>query len=74
MQKYRRPQCPICLRPVRRPNMLLRYHVRYEPPIVILACRYCNYVEYLLRNKKSVVDATRAFLVTRYMLRFGIQL
>jgi len=69
-----REKCPICCFPIVKPNNLLRYHVRYEPPIEIFACKYCNWMEYSLRHKLSIKDPNRAVAVRRYMLKFGIQL
>jgi len=66
--------CPICRLKISWPNRLVRFHIRYKPPMVIWACSYCNLVEYQLRRKKDVVDSTRALLVSTYMLKFGIQL
>jgi len=64
--------CPVCRMPVRKPNRLVRWHIRYEPPMQIYACSYCNLVEYQLRHGLDVRDATRAYLVAKYMLKFGI--
>jgi len=46
--------CPICEMELKKPNYWVRYHVSYEPNLVILACRYCNYTEWALRNKVVV--------------------
>jgi len=75
MSTFRRqPACPICEMPVKYPNRLVRYHVRYERPIVILACMYCNYTEYLLRTGQDIRDCSRAIAVSTYMLKYGIKL
>jgi len=73
--RKKRGKCPICLVPPRRPNRFVRYHVRYgKRPIVILACKFCNYVEYQLRNGLDIVDTSRAYAVSSYMLQFGIRI
>ena len=46
----KRDRCPICKYQILPPNKWVQYHVSYNPEIVILACSYCNYVEFLLRN------------------------
>jgi len=33
-------------------NYWVVYHIRYNPPLVIVACRYCNYTEWAIRNDK----------------------
>jgi len=71
---YFRPKCTICRFPVHLPNRLVRYHIKYDPPLVILACSYCNYVEFSLRNHLDVKDPNRAVCVRRYMLKFGVKL
>jgi len=44
--------CPICRRKIIAPNCWVRFHVRYgKRPIVILACRDCNWCEMILRTK-----------------------
>lgn len=65
-------QCVICLQKIRKPNVLLRFHVRYDPPIVILACKYCNFVEWQLRHYKRVFDLKREYAVCNYLAKFGI--
>jgi len=44
--------CPICQQPIRSPNFWVKYHISYNPELIILACRYCNYTEWCLRNNK----------------------
>jgi len=69
------PPCPICRLKIKKPNKWVRFHIRYgKHPIVILACKYCNYIEWQLRTKKDIVDTTRAYMVANYMLRYGIKL
>lgn len=43
-------KCPICLLPIKKPNKWVRYHVRYNPPLVILACSFCNGTEMRIRR------------------------
>jgi len=66
----------------------VRFHVRYgERPIVILACKYCNWLEMVLRTK--AYDRLGAFekrspyqphrpsrqeMLISYMKKFGIDL
>lgn len=45
--------CPICQNELHGRNFWVPYHIRYGTnPICILACRYCNYTEWALRNQK----------------------
>lgn len=64
--------CPVCNLPVFLPNRLVKWHVRYKPPIVILGCKYCNWIEFLIRHKKDITDPVRNIAVKRYMLKFDI--
>jgi len=58
--------CPICGRSIRAPNCWVRFHVRYgRRPIVILACKYCNWLEMILRTK-SYAGAAAFFLRSPY--------
>lgn len=50
-------KCPICQEKIVFPNCYVRYHVRYKPPIVILACKYCNATEYKIRKGHSLSPA-----------------
>lgn len=44
-------ECPVCRRLIKSPNFWVRFHVRYTAhPIVILACKNCNWIEMLLRT------------------------
>jgi len=52
--KTQKSRCPICLLGVFSPNTWVKYHIRYDPPIVIMACKYCNYVEWAMRNGHSL--------------------
>jgi len=80
--------CPICRRKLRAPNVWVRFHVRYGArPIVILACKYCNWIEMMLRTKATDASQklfvrspyqpnrpTRAEMVVAYMKKYGIDL
>lgn len=43
-------KCPICDKLIIKPNTWVKYHISYNPEMVILACKYCNYTEYCLRT------------------------
>jgi len=62
-------QCPICRKKVVSPNVWVKYHVRYEPPIVILACRFCNWTERQLRRGIGTSDFERSELVSAFQAR-----
>jgi len=68
--------CPLCAMPMRNGNYLVRYHVRYSPPIEILACRFCNYTEYVLRTGKvdrvRCATDTRIFAIKSFHFKFGV--
>lgn len=51
--------CPICRRQIISPNMWVRYHIKYTPEMVILACKYCNLIEKQLRNGEPVAFSRR---------------
>jgi len=66
--------CPICwIKPVAR-NSWVVYHVSYIPPRVIMACKYCNWIEMLLRTEQFIPknQFERARLIRLYHLKFGI--
>lgn len=50
-------KCPICLQKIKKPNVWVRYHIRYSPPLVVLACRYCNGTERALRRRQPLKPA-----------------
>jgi len=69
--------CPVCEIQMWRKNYFVPYHVRYgERPIVILACRFCNYTEYVLRTGKvdrvRCATPTRVFAVKTFQAKFGV--
>jgi len=45
--------CPVCGEKVLPPNEWVRFHIRYEPPLVVLACSYCNFAEYIFRTLRQ---------------------
>jgi len=68
-------KCPICDYKILAPNCWVRFHVKYDPPIVILACKYCNYVEYCRRNGyKYPMNYGRNSKLISYMSKFSIDL
>lgn len=56
--------CPICRSKITKINPMVKYHVRYEPPLVIFACKFCNFTEYALRNNLNLPFC--AFVRNRY--------
>jgi hypothetical protein len=63
-------KCPICKLPVVAPNRFVRFHIRYKPPLIIMACQYCNDTEHAIRWSKGA----RAPLVIAYFESIGIEL
>lgn len=54
--------------------MWVRYHVRYTPPIVVLACKYCNFTEWGLRNgitRIKCANINRIIKVSHFSEKFG---
>jgi len=68
--------CPICDMALRLPNRWVRYHVSYEPEMVILACKYCNLVEQRLRTRLPVPSGllSREIKVIIYHKKYGLKL
>jgi len=74
--------CPICLRKVIKPNAWVKFHIKYSPELTVLACKYCNFVEFALRTGKPIpfvrenpynkFRLTRALRVIQFMGRFDI--
>ena len=52
--KKTQDKCPICQKTIIPPNTWLKYHVRYDPPIMLMACKYCNFIEFSLRTNKPI--------------------
>lgn len=71
-------RCPICKYTIVGENCWVRFHIKYKPNILILACKYCNYGEYLLRVGHtgfiSPEIAKRSESICTFMARFGVQL
>jgi len=75
--------CPICYRMITGNNCWVRFHVKYKPEMVVLACKYCNFIELCLRlrlpvpfSKRSPYNPlrkSRAERVVDYMARFGVE-
>lgn len=65
--------CPICGYKIVAPNVWVTYHIRYNPPLTILACKYCNYTEFLLRNEFKLTRRTkyRAYKILKYHEKLG---
>lgn len=70
--------CPICQKSIVPPNEWVKYHIRYSPPLVIMGCKYCNFIEYQLRNnlpfKRGYADMHRIKKVIGLHSSFGIKL
>jgi len=78
--------CPICNTKVRKPNEFVKYHLRYSPELTIMACKYCNFTEYALRNNKPLPPCgyavkykaydqlTRASKIIRFHNKLGLKL
>lgn len=75
VKREKQDKCPICQIGLYGQNFWVRFHIRYEPPLVILACRFCNYTEWAIRNDKFVRGINtqkRVNAVLRYMSKFEI--
>jgi len=82
----KRGKCPICSSKTTAKNPLVVYHIRYNPPLVILACKFCNFTEYALRNnyplprcaiqinKYKIESIPRAKKVILYHNKLGIKI
>jgi len=71
--------CPICKQFIRKNNFWVKYHIRYNPEICIVACKYCNFTEFLLRNPSKIdrprcATPWRVDKVIAYHQKFGIEL
>jgi hypothetical protein len=75
-------KCPICYRQITTKNPWIKFHIKYEPELVIMACKNCNFVEYALRNNLKVpfllrnpykpLKPSRAEMVARFLRKFDI--
>jgi len=82
IQTKKGDKCTICRRNIVPPNCWVRYHIKYSPEMVILACRHCNYIEKCLRtgipvpfNRRSVYNfnrLSRAECVIDFMRKFDV--
>ena len=75
-QKIKIGICPICwIKPVAK-NIWVIYHISYSPPQVIMACKYCNWIENRLRNNEVIPlnQFSRSKLIKKYHLKFNIKL
>lgn len=76
--KNKGERCPICNFVIKKPNNWVKYHISYKPEMCVLACKYCNYVEYGLRTQKVDYRTKGAFSkkrvdrVIKYQKKFGI--
>lgn len=69
--------CPICSKKVTKKNPWVRYHVRYEPPLVVMACKFCNYTEFCIRNNiplRHFLGTFRVHKVVAFHNKIGVQL
>lgn len=70
--------CPICWCKPTKKNPFVRYHIRYNPPLEIYACKYCNWVEHCIRNeiflKTTKVNFHRINSVINYHKKFNVLL
>lgn len=70
-------RCPICRLKMARPNAWVKFHIKYRPEMTILACKFCNFTEWALRNQiplKSRAVRSRIPAMVLYMKKFDIQL
>ncbi len=71
-------KCPICNQRIKKPNCWVNYHIRYKKPLIILACKYCNLTEFLIRNeiikKTKNINNYRIKKVINFQKKFNIKL
>jgi len=78
--KNKKSKCPICHKVPTKPNGWVKYHITYKPPKVILACKYCNYIEWGLRTSHDLsyhrfaYTPYRVMCVIAFQKRFGVKL
>jgi len=46
--------CPICRYGISGRNQWVKYHISYRPELTILACKFCNFTEWSIRNEISI--------------------
>jgi len=76
-QKKEKERCPICLFKIVSPNVWVQYHISYKPPLVVLACKYCNFCEYNIRNgldRTKSMTFLRIQRVISFSKKFGVNL
>jgi hypothetical protein len=69
--------CPICEMEIKGKNGWVRYHVSYKPEIVILACKYCNKIERVIRLGLPIdtindTDMARRMAILNLNTKFSI--
>lgn len=67
--------CPICVAKIKKPNRWVRFHVRYSPPIEIMACSFCNFAEFKLRTggiRYGWEVESRIPAIRNFFAKFGI--
>jgi len=79
IKKTKKDVCPICKKQLSAKNRWVKYHVSYKPEIMILACKWCNFTEWVLRNNiknrnYGVLTPHRVQSVIDYQEKFGVQL
>ncbi len=62
------PVCPICNEKL-KPKKTCKYHICYNPEIIVVACTACNLEEYLLRLNKNTKNSKRREKVREYQLK-----
>lgn len=79
IKKGKKDKCPICLKQINNKNRWVRFHVRYNPQIVVIACKWCNFTEWVLRNNiehrnYGVITPYRINRVIQFQNKFGVNL
>jgi len=78
--KTKKDKCPICYKKVAGKNGWCKYHITYKPEKTILACKFCNFTEFILRNSikrefgGGVLTPWRVDRVVAYHAKFGVKL
>jgi len=68
-------KCPICYQKITKKNCWVRFHIKYNPEMVILSCKNCNYAEYCLRNSikgSKSINPKRIYFLTKFLKKFDI--
>lgn len=75
-----RETCPICREKPIGKNCWVRYHISYKPELVILACKYCNFIENKLRHCEPISknvwtkEWKRANKIIKFHEKFGLKI